>query len=141
MTLLSNYSLSFQLAGLGQRCVAAIVDGLVLNLVVIIMIYLAGVDASSPQEGPRVLVFWIMLPWFYFTAMESSSKQGTLGKIMMNIQVTDTDGKRVSFGRAGVRTIIKMFTFGLGFLVALFTVRRQAVHDQISGSLVIIKTE
>lgn len=141
MTLLSNYSLSFQLAGLWQRSVAAIVDGLVLNLVVIIMIYLAGVDASSPQEGPRVLVFWIMIPWFYFTAMESSSKHGTLGKIMMNIEVTDTDGKQVSFGRAGVRTIIKMFTFGLGFLVAPFTVRRQAIHDLISGSLVIVKTE
>ena len=141
MTLLSNYSLSFQFAGIGQRCLAAMVDGLILNLSVIFLIYVSGIDPSAPDEGPRILIFWLMIPWFYFTTMESSSRKGTLGKTMMNIEVTDRDGKQVSFGRAGVRAAVKIGSLGLGFLLVLFSSRRQALHDIVSGSIVTVSTD
>jgi len=35
--------------------------------------------------------------WLYFSLMESSAKQATLGKMIMSIKVVDSDGKRISF--------------------------------------------
>tara|TARA_B100001964_G_C13750039_1_gene387048 strand:+ start:96 stop:452 length:357 start_codon:yes stop_codon:yes gene_type:complete len=117
------------------------VDALVLNLAIIIIIYLSGIDPRQVSEGPRVLLIWVMVPWFYFTALESSSRRGSLGKTMMNIVVTDCDGKRASFGRVGIRNALKIGTLGIGFFLMPFNRRRQALHDMISGSVVIVNTD
>ncbi len=44
----------------------------------------------------------------YFVIMESSSKQGTLGKMALGIIVTDTDGNRISLLRALGRYFAKI---------------------------------
>ena len=44
----------------------------------------------------------------YFAIMESSSRQATLGKMVLGIVVTDMDGKRISFGRALGRNLGKI---------------------------------
>jgi len=52
--------------------------------------------------------------------------------------VTDLDGGRISFGRASVRffgMLISTFILLIGFLMVLFTRRKQALHDIIAGCL------
>ena len=46
----------------------------------------------------------------YFALMESSHRQGTVGKQVVKIKVTDLAGNRISFGRATVDTFLR----GLG---------------------------
>jgi len=84
----------------------------------------------------------IILPWLYYALMESSSLQGTLGKLAMASIVTDLDGDRVSFLRATGRyfgKIVSHITLLIGFLMAAFTERKQALHDLMAGCLVIQK--
>jgi uncharacterized RDD family membrane protein YckC len=72
--------------------------------------------------------------------MESSSQQGTLGKMALGIKVTDMNGSRVSFGRATGRyfaKIISGLTFSIGYIMAGFTQQKQALHDIIAGCLII----
>lgn len=144
MTVLSNYSLSFDYAGFAKRCVAAVIDLFVIHLGMTIVYMLAGVDTSAQEEGLRMLVLWIGISWFYFAAMESSPKRGTLGKIAMEIIVADADGNPVSFGRASVRYFgkcLSLFILGIGFFMVAFTARKQALHDIIAGCLVIKDTQ
>jgi hypothetical protein len=78
--------------------------------------------------------------WLYYALLESSDAQATLGKRAVGIKVTDLDGNRISFGRATGRLfahIISSFTLGIGFAMAAFTRRRQTLHDQIAGTLVV----
>jgi len=82
----------------------------------------------------------ISLNWLYFTLMESSSKQGTLGKMVMDIKVTDLEGRRISYLRANGRYWGKILSFLLamiGFLMAGFTRKKQALHDMMAGCLVV----
>ena len=65
MTVLSNYSLSFEYAGFVKRAIAAVIDGLVIYLGMMIVFMLAGVDMSAEEEGLRILALWIGIPWFF----------------------------------------------------------------------------
>jgi uncharacterized RDD family membrane protein YckC len=72
--------------------------------------------------------------------MESSSKQATLGKMALALKVTDLQGRRISFARATGRHFAKIISgmiLLIGYIMAGFTERKQALHDMIAGTLVI----
>ena len=80
-----------------------------------------------------------IMRWLYFAIMESSSKQATLGKMSLRLQVTDMDGNRITFLRATGRhfgKIISALIFLVGFIMAGFTEKKQALHDMMAGCLV-----
>lgn len=82
----------------------------------------------------------IVVQWLYFALMESSSKQATLGKMALGIIVTDLDGNRISFGRASGRYFGKILSgliLCIGYIMAGFSEKKQALHDMIAGCLVI----
>ena len=94
-------------------------------------------------------VILVLLPltivgtWLYFALMEASSRQGTLGKIALGLFVTDLEGRRITFARATGRFFAKIVTglipFFIGYIMAGFTEKRQALHDMIAGCLVLKK--
>jgi uncharacterized RDD family membrane protein YckC len=58
----------------------------------------------------------------------------------LGIVVTDMDGRRVSFARANGRfwsKIISGLFFSIGYIIAAFTERKQALHDLLAATLVI----
>jgi uncharacterized RDD family membrane protein YckC len=82
----------------------------------------------------------LLASWLYFAGLESSPKQATLGKQMLGLIVTDGSGGRVGFGRASVRfwsKLVSMALFMVGFVMAAFTERKQALHDLIADCLVV----
>lgn len=87
-------------------------------------------------------LFALILGWFYYALMESSRHQGTLGKMALGIKVTDMDGQRITFGRATGRYFGKMLsglTLGIGYMMAGWTERKQALHDLLADTLVVRK--
>ena len=85
----------------------------------------------------------IVMTWLYFALMESSVRQGTVGKIALGLFVTDLHGRRISFARASGRFFAKIITglipFFIGYMMAGFTEKKQALHDMIAGCLVLKK--
>jgi uncharacterized RDD family membrane protein YckC len=81
--------------------------------------------------------------WLYYASMESSIHQGTLGKIALGLIVTDLQGRRITFGRASGRFFAKIITglipLALGYIMAGFTEKKQALHDMIASCLVLRK--
>nr|HEV7953244.1 RDD family protein [Candidatus Acidoferrales bacterium] len=63
------------------------------------------------------------------------------GKAMLNLKVTDANGNRLSFGHASGRFFSKIVTglvpFGIGYIMAGFTAKKQALHDFIASTVVI----
>jgi len=60
--------------------------------------------------------------------------------MLLGIQVVDLEGRQISFGRASGRHFAKILStiiLMIGFLMALFTQRKQALHDIIAGCLVV----
>lgn len=136
-------------AGFWMRLFASLVDlsitFLIFFAVAIILPILLGPRLGVPSGGVIFalgLVLWLVVTWLYWALMESSSKQGTFGKDMLGIVVTDAEGKRISFRKATVRYFGKMVSavpVMAGFLMAGFTARKQGLHDLIAGSRVVLK--
>lgn len=147
------------------RLVAYLIDSLIMGVAVIaLFIPLAAITGAAahlrileaaPRHGqldPAVIaalisVFFtfigaaLLITWLYHAYFESSSWQATIGKRAMNLYVTDLNGQPISFLNATGRHFAKLITglipLMLGYIMAAFTERRQALHDMIAGTLVL----
>ena len=96
----------------------------------------------AATSGPGMVVGWV-IPWVYEALLLSSERQATLGKMAVGLIVTDDQGERLTFGRATGRHFAKYlsaFFFGIGFALAAFTAKRQALHDLIVSTIVVFET-
>lgn len=145
-------------AGFWLRVVAFVIDSIVLSvlyLLVIIPLYDSllpppAIDPDSPMQAPtffeQVLrpdvsqLVLIVVSIMYYAIMEASRHQASLGKLALELKVTDTDGGRLSLSKSVLRNASKLLSASLllvGYLVAAFTRRKQALHDLIAGAFVL----
>ena len=133
-----------------KRVVAICIDFLILALLVL----LESIICSSFMNQFIKNVIALITGIIYFSYSESSEEQATLGKRSMGIIVTDLEGNRLTMLKAITRTIIKYlgsivllftkisFIINIGILeslIAIFTPKKQALHDLIAGSIVVDK--
>lgn len=129
-------------AGFSARLMALVIDGLVVALffmpVTVASGYFFGVGWPLT---PGVISAALCIVGLIYSALgESSRHQATVGKMALGIKVTDLEGRRISFRRAAWRALGKLASFSVllvGFVVAIFTKRRQALHDFMAGTLVV----
>jgi len=122
-------------AGFWLRFGAAIIDGILVGLV-------NGVLQGFMGKGFWYGLLSLLIGWLYYTLMESSSHQATLGKKVLGLRVTGLNGQRISFGRATGRyfgKIISAILLFIGYIMAAFTSKKQALHDILAGTLVVKK--
>jgi len=143
-------------AGFWLRFVAFIIDAIILGIVgFIITMPFVGMGMGALMRGRpmspedlaplfaafgRVFLIRFVMHWLYFALLESSAWQATLGKKALGLEVTDLEGRRIGFGRASGRffgKIISVMILLVGFIMAGFTARKQALHDMLAGCLVI----
>ena len=143
-------------AGFWRRCGALIIDQLVLGLAFyavafLVVVATAGSGAWNGVSEDHVPV-WFFIAYFamigcyyiaaafYYSLQESSTHQATLGKRALGIKVTDTQGRRISRKHALGRWFaasLSYLSLYIGFLLAAFTARKQALHDMVAGTLVV----
>ena len=122
-------------AGFWRRTGAYLID----YVLVIFVAGLAGALLAPVIRGLMPLAV-IVGCWLYYALLESSELQATLGKKAVGIKVTDLDGNQISFARATGRLLghlVSGVTLGIGFAMAVFTSRRQTLHDMMAGTLVV----
>lgn len=124
-------------AGFWKRVGAAIVDSLLVWIVTIPITFALGTSVAGTINA---FLANLAIGWLYFSIMESSTHQATLGKMALSIKVTDIKGKRISFGRATGRHFAKFLSVAIifiGYLMVAFTEKKQGLHDMIAGTLVV----
>lgn len=127
------YSVSFK-----KRLYAYLLDSLFVNIFILLLAALiGGIDTS------RALV--LASPFFvlYLAISESSNWKGTLGKLIMKIQISDLDGNAISFCRSIFRNILKSLVFYSYFLVIPLILQiwsynktKKLFHDHLSSTLI-----
>jgi uncharacterized RDD family membrane protein YckC len=144
-----------QYAGFWIRFLAFVIDFFVVGIVVfpvsaVVMAVTGGIARTMGGDVP-FRAFWVLgvfvravfntiVNWIYEAALESSSKQATLGKMALGLKVTDVYGNRISFARATGRHFAKYLSgiiLGIGYIMIAFSERKQGLHDMIAGTLVV----
>lgn len=135
----------FAYASPWKRLGALLLDFLIIGIASLILGFVIGSmvsprTAASPEFESRLNGLGLLISWMYYAYMESSAKQATIGKSLMRLVVTDLNGDRVTFARATGRFfghILSGVFLGIGYFIAFFTEKRQALHDIMAGCLVL----
>lgn len=150
-------------AGFWRRYFALLIDGIIATPVLVILLLPFGLTGAltavigkaidDPESIPvamtglwffivAAIVLSVLGNWLYHAAMESSSFQATFGKKVLGMAVTDLNGQRITFSRATGRHFGKFLSgliMNVGFIMAAFTEKKQALHDILADCLVIRK--
>lgn len=151
-------------AGFWLRFVAYLIDAVLLSLfefmliLILVAVFGLGEVVRNLPENPdissiftatvilAIIAFAVStfgVIWLYYACMESSRYQGTLGKMGLGLLVTDLQARPVSFRRASGRFFAKIITglvpLCIGYIMAGFTAKKQALHDVIASCLVLRK--
>lgn len=138
-------------AGFGLRLAAWMLDWVILAalrfaVLMITAMVVAAIESANPGApmirdvgGWVILALFVLCPWPYYAIMEASKVQATVGKLAAGIRVEDIDGGRATLLQTAVRYLLRFFSalmLGIGFLMVLWTKRRQAFHDIGANTIV-----
>ncbi|MGE8249734.1 MAG: RDD family protein [Stenotrophomonas bentonitica] len=136
-------------AGFWKRYAAYFIDYILLTVVTLplsMIINLTG--AGSGNESVQValtlvvMLLSMVISIGYYAGFHASRGGATLGKMAVGIKVVRGNGERISFLRAFCRylaTIVSSLILMIGFIMAAFTERKQALHDMMCDTLVVDK--
>jgi uncharacterized RDD family membrane protein YckC len=135
-------------AGFWRRFAAAFVDGVLIWIVTFIVVFAIAFvfELAAPRTGlgtGLATAAALAIGVLYYPLLESSKAQATWGKRALGIMVTGLQGERISFWQALGRSLAKLISALLlcfGYLMAAFTSRKQALHDMMAGTLVVVGT-
>jgi uncharacterized RDD family membrane protein YckC len=99
-------------------------------------------ERYMPAAGVCLLIINAVVALIYHVVLETSARQGTVGKQVLGLVVTDLHGRRISVARSMARSFARFLSLlccGIGYLLPLFTARKQTLHDVIAGCVVVRK--
>lgn len=141
---------SYELAGLGSRFLAAFVDAAIFMSAMVLLSlgtwalrsYITGDAFISAFTGWIVFGAWIILGIAYHVYYEVASEGKTPGKRLTGLRVIAVDGASVSFEQSAVRNILRIadwlpVLYGAGVVSLLATSKNQRLGDLAAGTMVV----
>lgn len=127
-----------------QRAIASVIDWLIVSGG-FVFLGIGAVIVVTDRMLQMIIsaVIAVLIPiakMVYHIVMESSDKQATYGKQLLNIRVTDLEGARINTSKAITRNLAKILstaTLTIGYLMCFFNKKQQCLHDMIADTLVI----
>lgn len=131
-------------ASFDQRLMASVIDYffLMIGYVIVVLLAYLFVDQQTFRIG-TALVLLALVPvakLVYSSIAEASPKQGTIGKRVMDISVTDMIGNRISISTSFARNFAKILSVlpvFIGYLYCFLNKKQQCLHDVIVETLVV----
>jgi uncharacterized RDD family membrane protein YckC len=146
-----NIEFAYDIAGIGSRFLAAIIDSLVIGgalLVVGIIIgivtarsELAGSATSSLVAAAGAILSFLIL-WGYYIVFEVVWNGQSLGKRAIGLRVVREGGQPITFTSSAIRNLIRVVDFlpafyGIGVIVMFVDRRARRLGDLAGGTLVV----
>ena len=143
-------SLQYQIAGLGSRAAAMIIDQLLLivaNIAIYLIFLMANVaeifylsNSWVPIAIAIIIVFAIN--WGYFFALEYFFGGKTLGKKLIGIRVIQENGHSVTLLSSLIRNLLRIIdilptSYFLGMVFIFFNSKHKRLGDMVAGTIVV----
>ncbi|WHY75327.1 RDD family protein [Neobacillus sp. WH10] len=145
-------SIQFQLAGLGSRAAAFIIDQLLLtvvNILTIVVLFFVMDGISSVQFLPDsfipiaiTIIILFIVNWGYFFAFEFFLGGRTIGKKLIGIRVIQENGHSITLLSSFIRNLIRIIdslptAYFLGIIMIFFHPKHKRLGDLVAGTIVI----
>ena len=128
-----------QYGGFWVRFLALLTDCAIVFVLSSALLIGASMALGPGDMTPAMIAVWV-LGFLYWPVLHASRLRATFGKALLGLHVTRFDGRRISIFRALWREIAKIFSsavFMLGYIIAGFMPRKQALHDLMAATYVV----
>lgn len=141
--------LSQQVAGIGSRGLAALVDSLIAIIIILAMVFgalaLSLVSVTAKALGPAVIAVVVVasvVPVLYYVAFEMATGGRSLGKLIFGLRVVDLDGVPVGLSDSLVRNLVRIVDFlpllyGIGVVSMFAGSQPRRLGDLAAGTVVV----
>nr|WP_139164547.1 RDD family protein [Dendrosporobacter quercicolus]NSL50042.1 RDD family protein [Dendrosporobacter quercicolus DSM 1736]SDN31061.1 Uncharacterized membrane protein YckC, RDD family [Dendrosporobacter quercicolus] len=131
-------------AGIGSRCAAILIDGLVFLPVAYLTAAILGNSWSDGFALEGLSLYLTMLLSFAYYVYFESAIGATIGKMMIGLKVVKTDGSPCDVRSSAIRTICRLidglpFAYLLGAVMVWLSPVNQRLGDRLAGTVVIRK--
>jgi len=138
-----------QLAGIGARFAAHLIDGFVTGAMMMVFLVIMGILIAvlRPDRESVVLpliVFamygLVFLAMFCYHGFMLQMKGQTLGKMALKIKVVTPEGGPITAGQAWIRVLVMFLLqscFGISYITAFFNPEKQTIHDMAARTRVV----
>src|SRR3989475_8502556 len=139
-------SFDYQVAGLGTRGIAQILDLLIVTGLLLAVFFFAGAAAATTRSdvvGTLIDLFGAFVVIFgYFWISEAIFSGQTLGKRALRLRVVGDRGEPLTWVQAGIRNVIRIVDFlpygyGVGVVVLFANGRGKRLGDLAAGTIVV----
>ncbi|UOE50168.1 RDD family protein [Mucilaginibacter sp. SMC90] len=136
-----NIDIDYEIAGLGERIVARIIDYAIFIAFYFIFIFL--IVGKMPETALIICgIIMAVIFVFYDLACETLLNGQSVGKRIMKIRVISLNGSRPRFGQYLLRWLMRMVDFGItlnlgALLCALVTENGQRIGDVVAGTAMV----
>lgn len=156
-----NVSFGYEVVGIGNRFIAALLDTIVLTLILgalnLLLFFILGqmgtfesdlsdvAEEIGWSEGVLIAIYTLLqfiIYWGYYIAFELLWQGQTPGKRWTKIRVVRLDGNPVGFGEVAIRNLVRIIdflpaTYTLGLLTMFFSPNARRLGDYAAGTIVI----
>lgn len=144
-------AVAYDVAGLGSRCLAAIIDTLLILVLqvgfgVALLVGVGQLAGDIESLSSLLLAIWaivsFLLLWGYYLLFELIWSGQSPGKRAIGLRVVREGGRPLTAAASAVRNLIRIvdflpFFYGLGALVMFVDSRSRRLGDLAAGSLVV----
>src|SRR5437868_3750404 len=138
-------SFQYQVAGLGTRAIAQILDLLILAGVLVGITFAA---IAVGQAGSSTIAFLVgvlggfVVVFGYFWTCEAFWSGQTIGKKVFRLRAVGDRGEPMTFFQAGIRNVVRIVDFlpygyGVGLVVLLVNGKGKRLGDRAAGTIVV----
>ena len=136
----------YEIAGIGSRFLAQIVDSLVILAILIAITILAAALGGVFSSGELALLIEVILGFVvlagYFLISEAAWNGQTLGKRSARLRVVGDHGEPLTVAQAAIRNLVRIVDFlplfyGIGMLTLFINGRGKRLGDFAAGTLVV----
>ncbi len=131
-------------ASFDQRLMASAIDYFLITLIYAVLVFAGFLLLETQKERIMILIIGaVLIPltkFVYSVFADASKTQGTIGKKLMDIKVTDNHAVRIGIGVSLLRNASKIFSvvsLGFGYIYSFIDKKRRCFHDIIAETLVI----
>jgi len=137
-------SFDYQVAGLGTRTIAQVLD-LLIVFGILIAIYFVAIAALVVGSDAATLIFLIgsfVVIFGYFWVSEALWSGQTVGKKALRLRAVGDRGEPLTFAQAGIRNIVRIVDFlpygyGVGLIVLFANGKGKRLGDLAAGTIVV----
>lgn len=142
-------SFDYQVAGLGTRAIAQILDLLIIAAILVAVAFAAGAFAVVGSNTVASLVGLLgsfVAIFGYFWVSEALWSGQTIGKRVFHLRAVGDRGEPMTFGQAGIRNVVRIvdflpYAYGVGMVVLFANGRGKRLGDLAAGTVVVKDSE